>query len=390
MSAESPASVIYSSLGVEVTLANGGAVPASQAGLMIDGYNYSSGLAQLMAVDSSGHVIVVGSGTAGTAATGVVTIQGIAGMTAVTVNNATAANLLANVGGLGAAGASPSGNPLYMGGSVTTSAPSYSNATMNALSLDTSGNLRVTGNFNNASVSATASAPPASATYIGGSVTTAAPAYTTGQMNALSLTTAGQLRVDGAYPLATAAATAADMMQVGGAVTTAAPTYTTATTNALSLTTAGALRVDGSGVTQPVSGTVTANAGTGTFNVAGTGTAGTPNAGVVTIQGIAGGTAIPVSGNLTVDKSTTATLTSVAANQSSVSLLASNANRLAATLYNDSTSQVYIAFAATATTTAFTIKLMPNTFWEVTSDWTGAISGIWNNANGSMRITEMS
>lgn len=42
-----------------------------------------------------------------------------------------------------------------------------------------------------------------------------------------------------------------------GAVTTAAPTYTTGQTDPLSLTTAGALRVDGSGVTQPVSGTVT-------------------------------------------------------------------------------------------------------------------------------------
>ena len=52
-----------------------------------------------------------------------------------------------------------------------------------------------------------------------------------------------------------------------GAVTTVAPTYTTGQTSALSLTTAGALRVDNSGVTQPVSGTVTANAGTGTFTV---------------------------------------------------------------------------------------------------------------------------
>ena len=52
-----------------------------------------------------------------------------------------------------------------------------------------------------------------------------------------------------------------------GAVTTAAPTYTTAQTSPLSLTTAGALRVDGSAVTQPVSGTVTANAGTGNFTV---------------------------------------------------------------------------------------------------------------------------
>lgn len=49
---------------------------------------------------------------------------------------------------------------------------------------------------------------------------------------------------------------------IQGAVTTAAPTYTTAQTNPLSLTTAGALRTDSSATTQPVSGTVTANAGT--------------------------------------------------------------------------------------------------------------------------------
>lgn len=65
----------------------------------------------------------------------------------------------------------------------------------------------------NASVSNTGATPPAQATYIGGSVTTAAPTYTTGQMNPLSLTTSGLLRVDG------------------------------------------------SGATQPVSGTVTANQG---------------------------------------------------------------------------------------------------------------------------------
>lgn len=52
-----------------------------------------------------------------------------------------------------------------------------------------------------------------------------------------------------------------------GAVTTAAPSYTTAQSSPLSLTPAGALRVDGSGATQPVSGTITANAGTGNFTV---------------------------------------------------------------------------------------------------------------------------
>jgi hypothetical protein len=51
------------------------------------------------------------------------------------------------------------------------------------------------------------------------------------------------------------------------AVTTSAPAYTTAQTDPLSCNTSGGLRVDGSGVTQPVSGTVTSNAGTGTFNI---------------------------------------------------------------------------------------------------------------------------
>lgn len=53
-----------------------------------------------------------------------------------------------------------------------------------------------------------------------------------------------------------------------------------------------------------VSGTVTANAGTGNFNVIGTGTAGTPATGVVTVQGIASGTAIPVSGTVTANAGT--------------------------------------------------------------------------------------
>lgn len=54
---------------------------------------------------------------------------------------------------------------------------------------------------------------------------------------------------------------------IGGNVSTSAPTYTNGNASAISITTAGAIRVDNSGVTQPVSGTVTANAGTGNFNV---------------------------------------------------------------------------------------------------------------------------
>jgi hypothetical protein len=105
---------------------------------------------------------------------------------------------------------------------------------------------------------------------IQGAVTTGSPSYTSGQTSPLSLDTSGSLRVNvvsgGVAGYSQGSTTSG---QVGGltqaAVTSSAPSYTTGQTSPLSLTTSGALRVDGSAVTQPVSGTVTANAGTGTF-----------------------------------------------------------------------------------------------------------------------------
>lgn len=146
------------------------------------------------------------------------------------------------VQGITPSGQAAQGNPFTVAGSVTTAAPTYTTGTINNLSLDTAGNLRITGTATNPSVSSTGAAPPASATYMGGSVTTAAPAYTTGQMSALSLTTAGLLRIDGVYPV-NATTPTTDITFIGGAVTTAAPAYTTGQLSALSLTTAGSLRV---------------------------------------------------------------------------------------------------------------------------------------------------
>ena len=114
-------------------------------------------------------------------------------------------------------------------------------------------------------------------------------------------------------------------------------------TNVQSIRTAndGTIRVDPTGTTtQPVSGTVTANAGTGNFNtnlsqyngasvgagnalhvqpgtgavfdIEGTGVAGTPAGGVLSIQGVSGGTPVPVSGSIT------ATNPSVGTNNSAI------------------------------------------------------------------------
>jgi len=96
---------------------------------------------------------------------------------------------------------------------------------------------------------------------------------------------------------------------IAGSVTTAAPTFTNGNINQLSLTTSGALRVDlgatsanstaikvdGTGGTFPISGTVAVTQSTSPWIVAGGGTAGSAATGVVTVQGIASMTPVQVS-----------------------------------------------------------------------------------------------
>lgn len=90
--------------------------------------------------------------------------------------------------------------------------------------------------------------------------------------------------------------------------------------------------------------------------------------------------------------SSSSAVTSVASSASSVSLLASNANRLGATFYNDSTQTCYLKLGATASSSSYTVQLGPNAYYELPSAhvYTGAIDGIWASANGNMRITELS
>lgn len=159
--------------------------------------------------------------------------------------------------------------------------------------------------------------------------------------------------------------------------------------------------VDASG-NEVVSGTVTANAGTGTFAVSAAslplpsgaataakqpalGTSGTASADVISIQGVSGMTPIQVSAST----SATGTITSVAASATSVTVLASNASRKGFTLYNDSVAICKVAFAATASATSFTVSLQPNAYFENSVLYTGIITGIWASAAGSMRVTEL-
>lgn len=88
-------------------------------------------------------------------------------------------------------------------------------------------------------------------------------------------------------------------------------------------------------------------------------------------------------------KANTSTLASVASSATSVTLLASNSARIAATIYNDSTQVCYVKFGATASSTSFTVPLATNTYYEVPGGYTGIIDGIWVSANGNARVTEL-
>lgn len=92
----------------------------------------------------------------------------------------------------------------------------------------------------------------------------------------------------------------------------------------------------------------------------------------------------------TVPVTATAALSAVAASVASVILLAANPLRRQAIIVNESTSVLYIAFAAVASDTIYTYLVLPAATVELPQPiFTGDISGIWVSATGSARITEL-
>ena len=85
----------------------------------------------------------------------------------------------------------------------------------------------------------------------------------------------------------------------------------------------------------------------------------------------------------------TATLTNVAASASSVTVLASNAARKGAIVYNDSSATCYLKFGSAATATSYTVALGGQAYYEAPFGYTGILCGIWAVASGNARITEI-
>ena len=87
----------------------------------------------------------------------------------------------------------------------------------------------------------------------------------------------------------------------------------------------------------------------------------------------------------------TATLTQVPAASTSTVILAANPLRKGVIITNNSSKTLTLAFAATASSTAFTFILAGNGVYNgPLSGYTGVISGIWNGTSGNAQVTELS
>lgn len=232
-------------------------------------------------------------------------ITNISGTVSLPTGAATSANQPSN----SAIGATTSGQTGTLSmGATTTSAPTYTTAQTNPLSLDTAGNLRV--NVTTATGVAQGSTTSGqTGDLIMGAVTTGSPSYTTAQTSPLSLDTSGNLRVNvvaggaggGAVfgPTAVGSAAANPPVLFAGTANAGA----TGNVQVAKVTSGGVLSSDLStvnGVTTLTgsgavgTGSARVAVGTDTATIAGSapGTAGSASSNVLTVQGIASMTPI--------------------------------------------------------------------------------------------------
>ena len=215
-----------------------------------------------------------------------------------TVVGTVTANAGTGFGGVGQGSTTAGQTGTLMQCAVTTAAPMYTTGQTNPCSLDTSGGLRVSGIAGGGGLGQGSTTAGQLGTLIQAAATTAAPTYTTGTTNPLSMDLTGALRVNvvaggggggggtssnftAAFPTAGTAIGFSDGANMQSArvydANSGAGVEYVQGVNLRSIggagsvelgVTANPMKVDPTGTTtQPVSGTITANAGTGNFTV---------------------------------------------------------------------------------------------------------------------------
>lgn len=154
----------------------------------------------------------------------------------------------------------------------------------------------------------------------------------------------------------------------GATATAASPSYVEGTSNPLSQTLTGNLR------------TVAVGAGT----------AGTANAGVVTVQGIASMTPILTTSTPVSSGTMTTSQVTVPATANGIVVLASNASRKGATISNPSAVTVYISSAPTGLTTSNGFGIPAGSSYNIDEPlYTGAIYGIISTSTQVVTVVEL-
>lgn len=86
---------------------------------------------------------------------------------------------------------------------------------------------------------------------------------------------------------------------------------------------------------------------------------------------------------------TTATGSAVAAATASTTLIAANTSRAGASVFNNSSADLYLKMGTAAGATSFTAILGGSAYWETPFGYKGIITGAWASAAGSAHVSEV-
>ena len=90
-----------------------------------------------------------------------------------------------------------------------------------------------------------------------------------------------------------------------------------------------------------------------------------------------------------VESSSSAARSNVAAAAADTLILSANSARRCATFYNDSSANLRLAYGAgAASNSSFSVLIGAGGYHEIPDGYTGEVRGIWEAANGAVRVTE--
>ena len=88
------------------------------------------------------------------------------------------------------------------------------------------------------------------------------------------------------------------------------------------------------------------------------------------------------------NSSSSSAVTSVSSDVVSQTLKAANSSRKVLYIVNESSDNLFVKYGTGATTSDYTIKLASQDI-AIIDDWSGIVTGVWDVATGSAKVTEL-